>query len=293
MFLSRQHLDVVREILGCQLLPGDGLGLEERKAVVKGNRLLLRAPILTHGSRYFPFAVHVVLRHPDVLHLDVGRKLISRVCRCQMQPLAEVLFHQSRWCRHAVEESTLVRLGHWYGHTLVAHLCVELVLTIVGTLLIFLLIHRHLVDDPTIGKNVGSLVFLHRHLGSQLGRIILLHHVLHLRLPFLISCDVGSIHLHGVELLAVELSHIEPAGGIHLGLEGMSMGDFVAIDRNHLRLAWLMFLLGGSRFLHGLSFLFLFRCFRSRFLRCGFLHTLLLLQTIHDGHTKTSPDEFG
>ena len=73
----------------------------------------------------------------------------------------------------------------------------------------------------------------------------------------------------------------------------MGMGNFVAIDRYHLRLTRLMLLFGGSRFLHGLSFLFLFLCFRFRFLRYGFLHTLLLLQTIHDGHTKTSPDEFG
>ena len=76
------------------------------------------------------------------------------------------------------------------------------------------------------------------------------------------------------------------------------MGNLISVDRYHLRLAWLMLLLGGCRFLYGLPFLFLFLsfyflCFRFRFHRYGLLYTLLLLQTIHDGHTKTGTDEFG
>ena len=102
------------------------------------------------------------------------------------------------------------------------------------------------------------------------------------------------MHDHGTELLAVEPCREVPCLGVLVGLKGMGMGDFLAVDCDQLRftLCFLLLLrIGLCLFLR--LFLLLLLC-GDTFFHIG-TSLLLLVQRdiIDDGHTCTCPYQLG
>ena len=57
----------------------------------------------------------------------------------------------------------------------------------------------------------------------------------------MVSLNVFGFHLLRLQVLAVDFSCEENVLRIDVAAEGVSMGDFVAIDGDHLRLTMLLF----------------------------------------------------
>lgn len=129
------------------------------------------------------------------------------------------------------------------------------------------------------------LVRFFRYLRHELGRIIPLHQLGHRHFLLLVSGQIRSVHLLWLQLYAVNLGGEVPVRRVDGALEGMAVADFLAVGGNHLRFAWLAFLLG-FRFLLGC--LFTLHFLGRFFLHCTFhslgrlfLHSLFFLLFRH------------
>ena len=241
--------------------------------------------LVAHVHRHFPLVVGTVFRHADTLGIDTFRQLVFLVGGFQVQPFTEVPFHQFIRCHDPVEISVQILTGSHGGHLGVADLSVKLILPVIGSLFVLLLVHVELLHSDASfrsGYGLGHPEQLFRHLGQELGRIIAFHQLGHRHFLLLEGGKVGCIHPLGFQLLAVHLGGKVPLFRVCLALVRMTVGNFFAVCRYHLRLSRLSFLLGlGFLFTLVLRLYFGFLLL-GRFLPGSVLHCLgrLFLQAL-------------